>query len=321
LSLLPGLDAAFLELVNPYIAGDPMREGVRWTNLSRPEIAKELAKRGFKISVTVVSELLDRHGLGRRKAQKTLAMGHHAQRDRQFHLIADHRAAYVNSPNPILSIDTKHKEFLGLLFRAGRIYTQKPLKALDHDFPSAAKGVLYPHGIYDCQRNLGHINLGLSHDTSRFACESIAYWWDRFGRAAYPMATSILMLCDGGGSNASNRHIFKYHLEQVAERIGREIRVAHYPPYCSKYNPIEHRFFPHVTRACQGLLLTSVEVVCQAMVRATTKTGLTTTVNILPGEYPTGEKAPKSYKKTTRIRFDDELPAWNYRAVPVKWGS
>jgi hypothetical protein len=68
----------------------------------------------------------------------------------------------------------------------------------------------------------------------------------------------LLLLCDGGGSNASRRYVFKYHLEPLANRLGLEIRVAHYPPYCSKYNPIEHQFFPHVTQACQGLLLTYV---------------------------------------------------------------
>jgi DDE family transposase len=311
-----------LDVILPRVAGDPMREGVLWTNLSRAAIARELGKRGLHVSVPVVSQLLERHHLGRRKAQKTLPLQRHAQRDQQFQIIARYRAEYESSPNnPILSIDSKHKEFLGLLFRAGRLYTQKPHQALDHDFPSAAKGVLHPHGIYDWKRNLGHINLGLSHDTSRFACDSLAYWWDRFGRAAFPRATSILTLCDGGGSNASNRHVFKYHLEQLAERIGLEIRVAHYPPYCSKYNPIEHRFFPHVTRVCQGLLFTSLEVVCQAMARASTKTGLATTVHILDGDYPTGEKAPKKYKKTSKILFDEELPAWNYRAVPAKWGS
>jgi len=298
-----------------------MREGVLWTNLSRAAIAGELCQRGFRISLPVVAQLLERHRLGRRKAQKTLPLKRHAQRDQQFQIIARLRADYQTSPNPILSVDTKHKEFLGQLFRAGRLYTRQPLQALDHDFPSMAKGVLHPHGIYDCKRNLGHINLGLSHDTSRFACDSLAYWWNRFGQTAYPRATSILMLCDGGGSNAANRHVFKYHLEQLADRIGREIRVAHYPPYCSKYNPIEHRFFPHVTRACQGLLFTSLEVVCQAMARASTKTGLSTTVHVLADDYPVGEKAPKNYKKKTKIAFDQNLPAWNYRAVPAKWGS
>ena len=298
-----------------------MREGVLWTNLSRAAIADELGKHGFHVSVPVVAQLLERHHLGRRKAQKSLPLKRHAQRDQQFQIITRLRAEYENSPNPIFSVDTKHKEFLGQLFRAGRLYTQKPLQAFDHDFPSSATGVLYPHGIYDCKRNLGHINIGLSHDTSRFACDSIAYYWNNHGRAAFPNASSIMMLCDGGGSNAASRYIFKYYLELLAELLGVEIRVAHYPPYCSKYNPIEHRFFPHVTRACQGLLFSSLDVVREAMANASTSTGLATTVNVIPGDYPIGEKAPKGYKKTTKILFAEELPAWNYRAVPAKWVS
>jgi Rhodopirellula transposase DDE domain len=220
-------------------------------------------RQGFRVGVGVVSQLLGRHRIGRRKAQKTLPLGRHACRDRQFQAIAAHRDAFMRSPDPIVSMDTKRKEFLGLLFRQGRLFTQKAKKALDHDFPSAARGVVYPHGFYDVKRNLGHLNLGTSHDTSRFACDSLGAWWVGRGRAAYPEARRLLLLCDGGGSNASNRYVFKHHLERLADRIGLEIRVAHYPPYCSKYNPIEHRFFPHVTRACQGLLLTSLEVTSQ----------------------------------------------------------
>jgi len=52
-----------------------------------------------------------------------------------------------------------------------------------------------------------------------------------------------------------------------------------------------------------------------------TAQGLTTTVHLLEGEYPTGQKAPKNYKKNMRIVFDEELPAGNYRAVPTKQGS
>src|SRR5208337_3034423 len=174
------------------------------------------------------------------------------------------------------------------------------------------------HGFYDIKRNLGHLNLGLSHDTSRFACDSLGFWWEMHGQSAYPHARHMLLLCDGGGSNASNRYVFKYHLESLANRIGLEIRVAHYPPYCSKHNPIEHRFFPHVTRACQGLLLTSTEVTSQAMARASTKQGLKTTVHVLTGDYPLKEGYPDEYRETMKIRFDEELPVWNYRAIPGK---
>ena len=99
--------------------------------------------------------------------------------------------------------------------------------------------MIYPHGFYDIKRNWGRLNLGISHDTSRFACDSLGFWWELHGRPAYRQAPSMLLLCDGGGSNASNRYVFKYHLESLANRIGLEIRVAHYPPYCSKLNPIE----------------------------------------------------------------------------------
>lgn len=310
-----------MAIVDPHTAGDPDQDGVLWTNLSRPKIAEELLRRGFRVSVTVVSQLLDRHRLGRRKACKTLPLARHAQRNRQFEIIAAYRADFLQSPDAIVSVDTKHKEFLGLLFRQGRLYTQKAKKALDHDFPSAAWGVIYPHGLYDVKRNVGHLNLGLSHDTSRFACDSLGSWWETYAQPSYPEARRMLLLCDGGGSNASHRYVFKYHLERLANRIGLEIRVAHYPPNCSKYNPIEHRFFPHVTRACQGLLLTSTQVASEAMARASTRQGLRTTVHVLAGDYPLNEGYPEGYPKAMRIRFDEELPAWNYRAVPGKCDS
>jgi hypothetical protein len=320
-TLFPDLDAAFVDIVRPHTAGDPMRAGVLWTNLSLRRLAKALVTRGFRVSVKVVTRLLDRHHLGRRKALKKRSLKHHPQQDRQFHIIASYRRLYEQAGNPILSIDTKKKELIGNFFRAGHAYTQKIVETIDHDFPSLASGVIYPHGLYDLQRNHGHLNVGISHDTSAFACDSIAYWWDTFGRSHYPRTTSLLLLCDGGGSNASNRYLFKYGLEKLAERIGREIRVCHYPPYESKYNPIEHRFFPHVTRACDGVIFDAVETALEKMAQASTTTGLTTTVHLLTGDYKTGEQAPKHYKKTMRIVFDEELPAWNYRAVPTKQGS
>jgi hypothetical protein len=320
-SIFPGLDDAFLAIIRDYTAGDPMRLGVRWTNLSLRRLRKLLIKRGFRTGVESVAQLLRRHHFCRRKAQKKLSAQRHPQRDKQFRKIAQLRWEYENSPNPIISVDTKRKEFIGNLYRDGKTYTQETIETLDHDFPSSAVGVVYPHGLYDQKRNAGHINLGTSHDTSRFACDSMSHWWEKYGRSAHPNATSILLLCDGGGSNSSRRYIFKYHLEQLAERIQLEIRVAHYPPGCSKYDPIEHRLFPHVTRACQGVIFTTLELVQRKMAEAQTDTGLRTTVDILPGDYPTGEKVPAGYKKSMRIVFDQELPAWNYRAIPEKPGS
>ena len=255
-----------------------------------------------------MTKLLRRFGFGRRKAQKKASAKRHPQQDRQFRNIARLRAQYGDSPNPIISVDTKKKEFVGNLFREGRLYTRETIHALDHDFPTSAEGVAYPHGIYDPKRNFGHINLGTSHDTNRFACESIGHWWEKHGHAAYPQAKSIVLLCDGGGSNSSRRSVFKYHLERLADRIQVEIQVAHYPPGCSKYDPIEHRFFPHVTRACQSVVFTSIELIREKMGETRTAKGLRATVEILLGNYPTGEKVPDGYRGAMRIAFDEEPP-------------
>ena len=298
-----------------------MREGVLWTNRSLRQLATALAQRGFRVSVPVVVQLLHKHQLGRRKALKKRSFKQHPDSDRQFQNIARLRAEYAAAGNPVFSIDTKKKEYIGNLFRDGPIYTQEIRETLDHDFPAYAEGVIHPHAFYDLRRNHAHINLGVSNDTSVFACDSIAHTWEHYGQHHYPQASSILLLCDGGGSNASNRFVFKHALEQLAKRLGIEIRIAHYPPYKSKFNPIEHRVFPHVTRACKGIIFLSVAIAVQAMSQTTTTKGLTITVHVLPGDYPNGQKAPPDYKQAMQIIFDDDLPKWNYRAIPAKKGS
>ena len=86
MTLFPDLDAAFREVVRPYTAGDPMREGVLWTHLSLRRLATKLATRGFRVSVKVVTQLLEKHHLGRRQALKNRALKHHPQQDRPFEM-------------------------------------------------------------------------------------------------------------------------------------------------------------------------------------------------------------------------------------------
>jgi hypothetical protein len=237
-------------------------------------------------------------------------------RNEQFEQIAALKAAYQAVGNPIVSMDTKKKEPLGNFYRPGQLYTTQTITTYDHDFTSFAEGVVIPHAIYDVQRNKGIINLGTSHDTSEFACDSLRQWWLSQGRSDYPQATSLLLLCDGGGSNNCRHYLFKQDLQHLADELGLEIRVAHYPPYCSKYNPIEHRLFPHVTRACQGVIFESVEVVKELMARTKTQQGLQVIVNVMDKVYETGRKVAHSFKQQMPIIFDDLLPQWNYRAVP-----
>lgn len=313
---MPHLEENFLRVVKDYTAGDPMRPDVKWTNLTLGQIAERLAEAGTPVSVTVVKQLLRKHRYIKRKARKSRSMGQHADRNRQFENIARLKQEYLETDNPILSIDTKKKELVGNFYREGRLYTQETIETFDHDFPSAASGVIIPHGLYDVKRNDGHVNLGTSHDTGEFACDSIEWWWESRGRTLYPRATSILLLCDGGGSNSANQYLFKEDLQRLVDRIGIEIRVAHYPPYASKYNPIEHRLFPHLTRACQGVIFHTVGLVKGLMEKAKTSTGLEVTVDILDKVYQTGRTYAADFKETMKIVFDEVLPKWNYRAIP-----
>ena len=107
---IPGLDAAFLQVVEHHTAGSPMNAAVKWTNLTRQAIADYLAtEHGIPLSVTVVKQLLRDHGFVRRKAQKRRRTGECAQRDAQFTKIADLKKGYTHRGNPIVSMDTKKK--------------------------------------------------------------------------------------------------------------------------------------------------------------------------------------------------------------------
>ncbi len=306
----------FLKVLQDHTAGDPMRVEVKWTNLSRRQIAKRMAGLGTSVSRDVVSQLLKKHGYRRRKALKKKTMGHHRDRNAQFEKIARLKKRYLKAGLPIISIDTKKKELLGDFYRDGVIDTQETIETNDHDFSSAGSGVVIPHGVYDVGRNRGYLHLNTSHDTSELACDSIAAWWDHHGRANYPRVNRLLVLCDGGGSNSASRYVFKEELQKLADGLGIEIRVAHYPPYCSKYNPIEHRLFPHVTRACRGVIFRTLSTARYYMAKAQTTTGLKVEVSILEKVYATGRKCAEGFKETMKIVFDRFLPKWNYRAVP-----
>jgi hypothetical protein len=313
-----GIDAAFLEIVRDYTAGDPMQEEVLWTNLAHQEIADRLRARGMDVSVRIVKQLLRKHHFKKRKARKSLRTGEHVDRDAQFRRIAHLRAQYEAVGNPIISIDTKKKEALGLLDRGGTLYTQEVITVYDHDFSHLADGVAIPYTIYDLQQNRAYVNIGISKDTADFVCDSIRHWWLSQGRYDYPQATSILALADSGGSNSYRHYVFKEALQHLVDELGIEIRMAHYPSYASKWNPVEHRVFPHITRALRGVILTSHEQVKRLIERTKTSTGLTLTVRIVTKMYQTGRKVTEGFKASMRILFDEKLGKWNYRAVPLQ---
>ncbi len=308
---------AFLLILKDHTAGSPQKEEVIWTDLSNTEIRARLKSQGIIVGKRVVKRLLDKHRYKKRKIQRRCSTGQAFHRNEQFENISKLIKEYSSNENPIMSIDTKKKEFIGDLHRAGAIYSKKEMVSYDHDFPTLARGVTIPHGIYDIKKNRAHINIGTSYETSEFACDSLEKWWLEKGRYDYPKATSILMLMDGGGSNSSRRYLFKEGLQKLANTIGIEIRIAHYPPYTSKWNPIEHRLFPHITRSMQGIILKDHNMVKELLEKTTTQKGLTVSASIMNRVYEKGKKVTKGFKETMKIIFDEFLGQWNYRAIPT----
>ena len=196
-----------------------MRQGVLWTNLSLRELSRRLAAMGTPAGRRTIRRALRQLKLGRRTARKKKSMGHHPDRDAQFRNIARLRGEYQAAGDPVVSVDTKKKELLGNFHRPGHTYTQRTVETLDHDFGSAAQGKLIPHGVYDLASDHAAIHLNTSHDTSELCCDSIALWWQEHGRAAYPQAKRLLILCDGGGSNSATQYLFKQDLQELADRL------------------------------------------------------------------------------------------------------
>lgn len=299
-----------------HTAGDPMREEVKWTNLSRRQISHKLKELGTPAGKNVVSRLLYEQGYRRRKPQKKRTMGQHVDRNAQFENIARLKQEYLDGGKPVISIDTKKKEMLGNFHREGVTDAVEPTIVNDHDFASSSDGKVIPHGIYDLRKNEASLHLNASRDTTELACESIELWWHEQGQSDYPDADEVLILCDGGGSNSSSAYIFKEDLQALSNRLGLKLRIAHYPPYCSKYNPIEHRVFPHVTRACKGVPLETIETAQHYMEKAETTRGLKVVVRIIDKVFEVGRKYAADFKENMKIQFDELLPKWNYTAAP-----
>lgn len=295
-------------------AGSPVDEHIRWTNRSVPDLAAQLQDQGFEIGVDALRRILfEELGLSRRAAFKDEATCQFPQRDEQFQYIAKLRAKYERKGWPILSIDTKKKEILGNFFHPGRALTDGRVLVQDHDFVTAGQR-LVPYGVFDVQRNKGLMLLATGSDTCELACDAIRRWWRRGGRRHYWFAPQMLVLCDCGGSNGNRQLRFKEELCYLATDLKMDLQVAHYPPGCSKYNPIEHRLFCHVSRSLQAVVLKTIEVARQFISRTTTAFGLRVVAEVARRTYQKGIKASRNFLDDNPIQFDRFLPTLNYTA-------
>lgn len=305
-------------IIELHTAGSPTTPDVKWTDLPIREIRKQYHCRwSERISYNTVKRILRDLGYKKRRPNKSLATGKSPHRSAQFKLIFYFAFLFSEMENnPILSMDTKKKERLGDLSRNGTVLSKEAPKVHDHDYKHLSKGKIVPGGLYDMKRNEGYVSIGTNNETAEFLADNLIWWWETYGIHHYPSATHLLIFCDCGGANSYRHHAFKKELQRVARYIGIRIVVVHYPPYCSKWNPIEHRLFSQMHRRAQGVIFSSYEQVKQIFEATTTKTGLKIFVRINPKFYQKGLKIKRNEIDANRLLKHPELPQFNYTVLP-----
>lgn len=296
-------------------AGNPMSK-LKWTCKSTRIIAEDLQKKGFSISKMGVLRILKKQGYSLQSNKKMLSGKDHPDRDAQFKHINRLVSSFSKSNDPIISVDTKKKELVGNFKNDGQIWTKDTVEVLDHDFASYSSGKAIPYGAYDINRNEGFVNVGTSSDTSEFAVNSIWQWWRHFGRKNYPNAQRLFICADGGGSNGSRTRAWKFFLQELSNRIGIPITVAHYPPGTSKWNKIEHRMFSFISMNWKGQPLENYESIIKLISATTTKNGLKIKARLDNKEYKKGIKITNNEFEEINLKFSNKFPKWNYTILP-----
>jgi hypothetical protein len=278
-----------------------------------------LATKGYTVSDTTIAEILKMQGYSLQSNRKDLAIkSSHPDRNAQFEHINEQAKECILKGQPIISIDAKKKENIGNFKNNGVEYRKKgePVQVLDHDFPIDDLGKATPYGIYDVIKNTGFVNVGISRDTAEFAVESIRKWWNLTGKKVYPDAKSIYITADSGGSNGWRVRLWKVKLQELANELGIDLIVSHFPSGTSKWNKIEHRLFSFISKNWRGKPLISLAVIVSLIGATTTEKGLTVECAVDRNIYEKGIKVSDEELAAVNIKPDAFHGEWNYTIVP-----
>lgn len=313
----PALRADLERLVEPTTRGDP-ESPLRWTCKSVRQLARELRQGNHQVSHQLVSEILHELDYSLQANHKTLEGTAHPDRDAQFKHINKQVRLFLRAGDPVISVDTKKKELVGNFKNGGREWRPQgePEKVLVHDFVNPEMGRAIPYGVYDLGQNSGWVSVGIDHDTATFAVESIRRWWQNMGCSLYQGHQRLLITADGGGSNGSRVRLWKVELQRLANELGMEIAVCHFPPGTSKWNKIEHRLFSLISMNWRGQPLLSYQVIVNLIAATATETGLKVRAELDPMTYPAGIKVSDAVIKGLKLKPASFHGDWNYSLLP-----
>jgi Rhodopirellula transposase DDE domain len=312
-SLVKDLEA----LVEPTTRGDP-QSPLRWTCKSTRNLAAELKRQGHRVSYRTVAALLHDLDYSLQANRKTREGSSHPDRNAQFEHISRQVRLFQRAGQPVVSVDSKKRELIGDFKNGGQEWRPAgdPEEVRAKDFPDKRLGKVTPSGVYDLTYNEGWVSVGIDHNTSRFATETIRRWWCEMGAPVYPEADRLLITADAGGSNGYRSRLWKVALQQLASTIGLRVTVCHFPPGTSKWNTIEHRMFCHITKNWRGKPLLSRAVVVNLIGNTKTKAGLHIQAELDTHSYETGIAVSDEELAAVRIVKDAFHGEWNYTISP-----
>jgi len=313
----PSLLRDLERLVEATTRGDP-ESPLRWTCRSVRQLAQELERRDHRASYQLVSELLHDLGYSLQANRKTIEGSSHPDRDAQFEHINRRVRSFLRAGDPVISVDTKKKELVGNFKNGGRELRPQgePERVLVHDFVVPELGRAIPYGVYDLGRNRGWVSVGIDHDTASFAVESIRRWWRSMGRPLYRGRKRLLITADAGGSNGPRVRLWKLELQRLADELGMEVSVCHFPPGTSKWNKIEHRLFSFISMNWRGKPLLTYQVIVNLIAATTTARGLRVKAVVDSNAYPSGVKVAAADLDIVNLKPARFHGDWNYTVAP-----
>jgi len=311
-TIVPTLES----VVEDGIGGDPMGTKI-WVSHSLRHLSQELEGRGFSVGWVTTGRLLRDLDYSLLANCKQFTGDPHPDRDLQFRYITRVKRLFWEAGFPVICVDAKKRELIGNFKNPGRVWCRDAEIVNVYDFRTDAVGVAIPYGIYDPLHNYGSVYVGTSAETGEFAVDAIGMWYEDPDRPTFPCENKLLILCDGGGSNGYRPRLWKRQLQvHLADRLGIEIMVCHYPTGASKWNPIEHRLFNHISFNWAGKPLRTYEIMLGYIQGTTTTTGLKIKAKLIDRTYQTGIKISNAEMASLNLTRRPVCPKWNYIIRP-----
>ncbi len=312
---IPGIKADIISLAEPQTQADPaMKSSITYTRITGKALKKALIdEKGYDgedlPSNNTLINMLNRMGYNLKRVLKSKPAKKIKQVDEIFENVWKANRDSDENPNSHrISIDAKAKVNIGEFSRNGKSRDREAKKAEDHDMNPEMK--LVPYGILDVLSGMLSIFFGTSFETSDFIVDCLEMWWEK-NRITYLHINELVINLDNGPNSASGRTQFIRRMTEFSDKTGLRIRLVYYPPYHSKYNPVE-RCWGILEGHWNGEILDSIS---KAVNWASTMTwkGIKPIVTLVEKAYKKGIRLTKKEMKPyeNRIKRSDTLPKWD----------